>query len=91
MALLQSIFKTLASLTSEEESCRKKLIENKKILDELLTGLKSMTRDIKLAAVTCFVSLLRSDKMLKSILLEAGEFHKELLSIFVASDKDHDL
>jgi hypothetical protein len=34
-ALTQTIFTTLASLTSEEESCRKKLIDNKKIIDEL--------------------------------------------------------
>jgi len=39
--LMQYIFKTLASLTSDVESCRKKLIENRKILDDLLLGLKS--------------------------------------------------
>ena len=31
MTLQAYLFKTLASLTSEEESCRKKLVENKKI------------------------------------------------------------
>jgi len=29
--------------------------------------------------------------MVKSILLEAGDFHKELINIFITSDKDHDL
>lgn len=66
--LKHMILSTLASLTSEEESCRKKLIDNKKIFDELLSSLKTSNRDIKLAATTCFVSLLRSDKMMKSIL-----------------------
>jgi Trp operon repressor len=89
--LTHSILQTLASLTSEEETCRKKLIDNKKIIDELLSSLKSQNRDIKLAAATCLVSLLRSDKMVKSILLEAGDFHKELINMFVTSDKDHDL
>lgn len=37
------------------------------------------------------MSLLRSDKMLKSILLEAGDFHKELVSMFVTADKDHEI
>ena len=89
--LTQSILLTLASLTSEEETCRKKLRDNKKIIDELLSSLKTQNRDIKLAAATCLVSLLRSDKMVKSILLEAGDFHKELINIFVTADKDHDL
>jgi hypothetical protein len=65
-------------LTSQEESCRKKLAENKKILEELLAALKSTNRRIKLAACLCFVSLSRSDKMVKSLVLEAGEFTKEL-------------
>lgn len=37
------------------------------------------------------MSLLRSDKMHKSILLEVGEFHKELQSIFTGTDKDYEL
>ena len=85
------VFKTLASLTSEEESCRKKLAENKKIQDELFAGLKSGNRDVKFAASSCLVSLLRSDKYLKSILIEAGDFYKDLLSIFINSDNDQDL
>ena len=67
------------------------MIDNKKIIDELLSALKTQNRDIKYAATSCFVSLLRSDKMAKSILLEAGDFHKDLINIFVSSDKDHDL
>ena len=89
--LQTSIFKTLASLTSEEESCRQKLLENKKIQDELFSGLKSTNRDVKFSACVCFVSLLRSDKMLKSILMEAGDFHKEILTIFTTSDADPEL
>ncbi len=89
--LAAHIFNTMAALTSDEETCRKRLIDNKKILDELLTGIKSNNRDVKLAATTCFVSLLRSDKMLKSIILEAIDFHKELIIIFLSSDLDHNL
>ena len=85
------VFKTLASLTSEEESCRKQLAENKKIQDELFSGLKSGNRDVKFAACACLVSLLRSDKYLKSILIEAGDFHKDLLAIFINSDNDQEL
>jgi len=29
--------------------------------------------------------------MVKSILLEAGDFHKELINIFVTADKDHEI
>jgi hypothetical protein len=79
-------------LTSSEESCRKKLIDNRKLLEELLSGLKQQAnRDVKYASVLCFVSLLRSDKMNKSILMEVGEFHKELLSIFTSAEKDHQM
>lgn len=66
-------------------------MENKKIQDELFSGLKSSNRDVKLSACVCFVSLLRSDKMLKSILMEAGDFHKEILTIFTTSDSDPEL
>lgn len=72
------MLKTLAALTSDEESCRKKLAENKKLLEELLKLMKSSQRDLKLAACKLFVSLSRSDRILKSIILEAGEFTKEL-------------
>lgn len=78
-------------MTSEEESCRRKLIENKKILDEICLTLRSSNRDVKLASVTCFQSLLRADKMLKSILFETGDFHKELQNIFLTADKDFDI
>jgi hypothetical protein len=64
----------LAALTSVEESCRKKLVERKKVLEELLVGIKCNHRNIKIAACTLFVSLSRSDKMLKSIIMEAAEF-----------------
>jgi hypothetical protein len=66
-------------------------LENKKIQEELFSGLKSSNRDVKLSACVCFVSLLRSDKMLKSILMEAGDFHKEILTIFTTSDTDPEL
>lgn len=35
------LLRTLAALTSDEESCRKKLAENKKFLEELLSIMKS--------------------------------------------------
>jgi hypothetical protein len=44
------LFTVLAALTSHEDSCRKKLVENKKILEELLNGIKSTNRDVKYAA-----------------------------------------
>ena len=72
--MIRSLFNALASLTSQEETCRKKLIERKRVLEELLAGIKSGHREIKLAACTLFVSLSRSDKMVKSIILEAGDF-----------------
>ena len=72
--MIQSLFLVLASLTSLEESCRKKLIEKKKFLDELLVGVKSSDRDIKLAALQCYVSLSRSDKMVKAIIHEYADF-----------------
>jgi hypothetical protein len=39
--LQANLFLALAALTSQEESCRKKLAENKKILEEILLGIKS--------------------------------------------------
>jgi nitrate/TMAO reductase-like tetraheme cytochrome c subunit len=85
------LFSALAALTSQEESCRKKLVENKKILEELLCGIKSTNKNVKYSACQCFVSLSRSDKMVKSIILEAGEFHKELQSILINNDTDVEL
>lgn len=82
------LLRTLAALTSDEESCRKKLAENKKFLEELLALMKSSLKEQKYAACKLFVSLSRSDKMLKSIILEAGEFTKELQKIFVDSDEE---
>lgn len=82
------LLKTLAALTSTEETCRKKLAENKKLLEELLKLMKSNTRDVKLAACKLFLSLSRSDKILKSLILEAGEFTKELQKILISSDDD---
>jgi hypothetical protein len=66
---MQSLYLALAALTSIAESCRKKLIDKKKVLDELFLGIKSAHRGIKMAALTLFVSLSRSDKMLKSIIM----------------------
>lgn len=68
------MFKVLAALTALEESCRKKLIDKKKFLDELLIGIKNSNRDIKLAALQCYVSLSRSDKMVKAIIHEHADF-----------------
>ena len=67
--LLQSLYLGLAALTSVAESCRKKLIERKRVLEELFIGIKCAHRGIKMAALTLFVSLSRSDKMLKSIIM----------------------
>ena len=60
-----------------EESCRKRLVDNKKFIEELLRGIKSSNNEIKYAACTCFVSISRSDRMTKSVILE-GSFTKEL-------------
>lgn len=81
----------MAALTSHEETCRKKLVENKKILDELLIALKSSNREVKFAACQALLSLSRSDKMVKSIMLEAGDFPKELQNILLTNDNDSDL
>lgn len=88
---MKNLFYALAALTSQEESCRKRLIEKKRVLEELLAGIKSNQRDVKLAACTLFVSLSRSDKMIKSIILEAGDFQKELCNILLSKIKDEDM
>jgi hypothetical protein len=72
------IIKTLSALTSSEDSCRRKFIENKKLTEELMTALRSGQEELKLAAVQCLVGLLRSDVMQKSLLLESTEFSKDL-------------
>jgi hypothetical protein len=84
------LFGVLASLTSVEESCRKRLIEKKKVLDELLLGIKSKNRDIKLAALQLFVSLSRSDKMIKAIILEHADFQKEISKLITCEESDFD-
>ncbi len=84
------LFSVLASLTSVEESCRKRLIEKKKVLDELLLGIKSKNRDIKLAALQLFVSLSRSDKMIKAIILEHADFQKEISKLITSEESDFD-
>ncbi|CDW81757.1 armadillo repeat-containing protein [Stylonychia lemnae] len=91
--VLQSSFKsmilrTLAALSRDEEKCRKKIIENKKFLDELLQLIKSANKDQNYAACKLFVSLSRSDKMLKQIILDSGEFLKELTKFFLESDSE---
>jgi hypothetical protein len=65
-------------------------IGSKRMVDELIFALRSSDTSVKLAAAQCFVSLLRSDKMHKSILMEQGEFHKDLIAMFVAADKDYE-
>jgi len=86
-----ALLKALAALTSQEESCRKKVSENKKALEEILKIIKSPLSNNKKAACLLFVSLSRSDKMVKSIILEAGEFTKELQRIMLESDKNEKL
>eukprot|EP00347_Sterkiella_histriomuscorum_P015675 403356120 len=83
-----TVLRTLAALTSDQETCRKKIAENKNFLVELLSILKSTSKEAKYTACKLFVSLTRSDKMIKSIILEAGEFTKELQKIFLESDND---
>jgi hypothetical protein len=83
---VQTLLKTLASLSSDEESCRKRLGENKKFLEALLKIIKTTAPQLRLAACKCFVSLSRSEKILKTIILEAGDFNKELTKIVVESD-----
>lgn len=46
MPIQRSLFKALAALTGEEESCRKRLIERKKVLDELMLGIKFKNKEI---------------------------------------------
>ncbi len=85
--LIITILKTLAALSSQEESCRLKIAENKKFLDELLRIMKTCEKkSAKLVACNCFLSLSRSDKTVKSLILEAGEFTKELSKILIESD-----
>jgi hypothetical protein len=74
-----NVQRTLASLSSEEDSCRKKIVDNKKLLEELFAGLKNLNKEVKLTALQCFVSLSRSDKMTKSIIVDHGDIHKEIL------------
>jgi hypothetical protein len=47
--LTHSILQTLASLTSEEETCRKKLIDNKKIIDEYCKSLQMAGLSVSMA------------------------------------------
>ena len=89
--LQKNLFNALASLTSNEESCRKRLVDKKKFIDELLSGIKSKHPQIKYAACNCFVSLSRSDRLIKSMILEAGDFTKELVSILLGNDVDESL
>jgi phosphate uptake regulator len=64
----------LAALTSKDESCRKRVIEKKKVLDELMFVIKSDNVRVKVAALQLFVSLSRSDKMVKAIILEHADY-----------------
>ena len=41
-----------------------------------------------MAAIECFVCLLRADKMHKSILIETVDISKELVNIFLTCEKD---
>lgn len=86
--LQKNLFNALASLTSSEESCRKKLADKKKIIELLLAGIKSKQTGIKYASCNCFVSLSRSDRITKSSFLEAGDFTKELVNILVSNEDD---
>ena len=45
--LQEHLLKTLAALTSLEETCRKKVVENKKMLEELLNGIKNNNKQVK--------------------------------------------
>jgi len=74
LQIQKSLLHVLSALTSQEESCRKKLIEKKKVLDELMLGIKCSHSEVKLAALQLFASLSRSDKMIKAIILEHAEF-----------------
>jgi hypothetical protein len=40
-SLLKNLFLVLAALTSLEQTCRSKVINKKKVLEELLIGIKS--------------------------------------------------
>ena len=83
-----TILRTLAALSSQEEASRKKIAENKVFLGELLKTLKAKSRESKYAACKLLVSITRSDKLVKSIILDAGEFIKELQQIFLHADED---
>ena len=61
------------------------------MLDEIMNGIKSTKHELRFGALKLFVSLSRSDKMIKAIIVEHGDFSKEISKILTTEDLNDDI
>lgn len=59
-------FRCFGSLASNDENIRKRIIEMRGLIEEVLSGLKDESYDVRLSAVRCLHSLSRSVQLLRT-------------------------
>ncbi|OTF77687.1 hypothetical protein BLA29_000927 [Euroglyphus maynei] len=65
--LRQAAFKVFASLGANDEDIRKRIIETKNLMDEVMNGLEDSNLKVKLAALRCLHSMSRSVQQLRTM------------------------
>lgn len=92
----QGAFRCFASLAANDEIIRKRIIEMKGLIEEVLKGLKDECPEVRLAAVRCLHSLSRSVQLLRTTFqdhsvwrplmdLIAGKPSSELLTVVTST------
>jgi hypothetical protein len=80
-------FRCLASLASNDENIRKRIIEVRGLIEELLNGLKDDSMDVRLAAVRCLHSFSRSVQLLRTTLQDHSVW-RPLMALLMEKPSD---